>query len=307
MEIELNSSSNALKPSDDEIAVRNIDKQSLLKPKEPSTVECLMESCCCFFVNQTEVSEGFIYPPVCSFSCYLCKELMNPCCLYCPCCEHKFRSDEPITIVWFGDVHVLGGIRYSEWKDISASLRYNCPLTSNFNKEKIQTSCYVGIYSCCANFVITCGVIPLLATPCNFWNGSLLLTSLQSKGYQYKDICSFCGWICCISIPHKEKLMQNESFTMDIENFSDIHRSFICCCCTKPKTKYIHDHANMGYATEDYMQVEQRMGTRHSTMQTPTLDGSGGTNTVSVNIDFNHNHFIANMKTGRDNGLEIAK
>lgn len=250
--------------------------------KQATCSEYLLESCCCMYINQTGVTDNFIYPPFCSCSCYLCMHLMNPLCLYANCCAHTFQSDTPVTIAWLGDIHVLGGIQYGEWKDISESLRYTCFTAGNFTREQVQKTCYLSIYTFCLPFVLYGGVCPAVFMPCNCWNGSLLLTSLQKKGYRHDKICTMFGMICCISIPHKQTSMQNEYVSMDIDNFTPWWRGYVWNCCFTPETKYPHQHHELGYSDQDYMRVNHVLGTIIRT----------GANAPMIATDFNETHFI---------------
>jgi hypothetical protein len=280
------------------------DSQPLLKA-EPACTAWLLETCCCLLANQTGVTENFVYPPCCSCSCFLLHHLINPLCLYCTCCAHSFASEKPMTIVWLGDVHVIGGIKYGEWKDISDSLRYTCPLSGRFNKETIQKMGYLGVYSCCLPYIISGCVLPPLTMCCNCWNGSLLLTSLQKKGYEYDHICSMFGLVCCISIPHKHVTMEKDYFIMDLANFSDWCRPFCCMCCSKPESRYVSDHQKLEYKDEDFMNVKNEFGLsiNHSSVTTTYSDGSKTFDSVTVDVDFNHSHFVAKNAAEDKNGM----
>ena len=104
------------------------------------------------------------------FSC--CKPTIS-------CCNLPFKSDVPKTVIWLGDVTTIGGLKYGEWKALSSVFYYSCCISATLNKETIQTYCYTGIYTCCLNFILQCIICPPLTIPWNYWNGSLLLTSLK--------------------------------------------------------------------------------------------------------------------------------
>ena len=147
--------------------------------KENNWNEWFLESCCCLRTNKTGIKENFTYPPFCAFSSYLCFHVVNPLCLYISCCNLPFKSDVPKTVIWLGDVTTIGGLKYGEWKALSSVFYYSCCISATLNKETIQTYCYTGIYTCCLNFILQCIICPPLTIPWNYWNGSLLLTSLK--------------------------------------------------------------------------------------------------------------------------------